>query len=61
MNMTQPNVGLLLGQRRRRLPNGKPTLGRSLMFAGERVHSIGIKMGRSRLQRKTVYVEMESI
>ena len=29
-----PNVGLLLGQRRRRWPYSKPTLGQRLMFAG---------------------------
>ena len=29
-----PNVGLLLGQRRRRWVNSKPTLGQRLMFAG---------------------------
>ena len=29
-----PNVGLLLGQRRRRWANSKPTLGQRLMFAG---------------------------
>ena len=29
-----PNVGLLLGQRRRRLANSDPTLAQCLMFAG---------------------------
>ena len=29
-----PNAGLLLGQRRRRWVNSKPTLGQRLMFAG---------------------------
>ena len=29
-----PNVGLLLGQRRRRWANSKPALGQRLMFAG---------------------------
>ena len=29
-----PNVGLLLGQRRRRGTNSKPTLSQRLMFAG---------------------------
>ena len=29
-----PNVGLLLGQRRRRWANSNPTLGQRLMFAG---------------------------
>ena len=32
----RPNVGLLLGQRRRRWPRSKPTLGRRLVFAGFR-------------------------
>ena len=31
-----PNVGLLLGQRRRRWANSKPTLGQRLMFPGDR-------------------------
>ena len=30
-----PNVGLLLGQRRRRRANSKPKLGQRLMFAGK--------------------------
>ena len=30
-----PNVGLLLGQRRRRWANSKSTLGQRLMFAGK--------------------------
>ena len=29
-----PDVGLLLGQRRRRWANSKPTVGQRLMFAG---------------------------
>ena len=34
------NVGLLLGQHRRRLANSKPTVARSLMFAGLSVRAV---------------------